>query len=180
MPYFLLLLCVLFFQVNAAIGQEVQVNTSTFQELVVQVRINGTDLPDPSVVLFGVTNDLYAQEQELSAWRIDSNGLPTIEYGGVVYYKVPIAEGTAYVLDEKNLFLQFNAAAERFIARSISYQSASNQGVLTSGFGAFFNYDLSSTSIDSNNFTSAFLEPAVFTPYGVGSSNFFVSHSKCL
>ena len=177
MPYFLLILGALLFQIKAAIGQEVQVNTSAFQELVVQVRINGTDLPDPSVVLFGVTNDLYAQEQELSVWRIDSNGLPTIDYGGSVYYKVPIAEGTTYALDEKNLFLQFNAAAERFISRSMSYQSASNQGTLTSGFGAFFNYDLSSTTIESDNFTSAFLEPAVFTPYGVGSSNFFVSQS---
>lgn len=177
MPYFLLIACALLFQVRASIGQEIQVDTSAFQELVVQVRINGTDLPDPSVVLFGVTNDLYAQEQELSAWRIDSNGLPTIEFGGSTYYKIPIAEGTAYVFDEKNLFLQFNAAAERFIARSMSYQAASNQGTLTSGFGAFFNYDLSSTSIESENFTSAFLEPAVFTPYGVGSSNFFVSRS---
>jgi hypothetical protein len=79
MPYFLLVLCALLLPAKTAIGQEIQVNTSAFQELVVQVRINGTDLPDPSVVLFGVTNDLYAQEQELSVWRIDSNGLPTIE-----------------------------------------------------------------------------------------------------
>jgi outer membrane usher protein len=177
MPYLLLMLCALLFSSKAAIGQEAKPDISAYQELVVQVRINGTDLPDAAVVLFGLTNDLYVQEQELSVWRIDSNGLPTIEYNDSIYYKVPIAEGTSYVLDEKNLFLQFNAAAERFIARSMSYQSASNQGILTSGAGAFFNYDLSNTALDGENFASAFLEPAVFTPFGVGSSNFFVSRS---
>lgn len=177
MQYLLLMFLAMFLSSNLVMGQESLVDTSAFQELVVLVRINGTDLPDSAVVLFGVSNDLYAQEQELSAWRIDSNGLPTLQYNGAVYYKIPIAEGTTYALDQKNLFLQFNAAAEKFIARSMSYQSARNEGILTSGFGAFFNYDLSSTSIDSQNFTSAFLEPAVFTSYGVGSSNFFVSQS---
>jgi outer membrane usher protein len=142
------------------------------QEAILTVTVNGVASATPMTLLRQGTR-LYATAEQLDSWRIAPKGLPTIEREGATYYLVNAIPGAKAEVDETTQELHLTVAPGALKATHLSFAPVAISDKLAGGSGAFINYDVSAESADGHTMLGGVFEAGLFTPHGVGISNFF-------
>jgi outer membrane usher protein len=144
---------------------------SSLQEAILTVTVNGVPSAAP-LTMQRQGGRLYATADQFASWRIATAGLPVIERDGATYYLVNAVPGARVEIDEAAQEVHLTVAPGALKTTRLSYAPVEISDELAGGSGAFVNYDVSAESADGHTSLGAVFEVGVFTPKGVGISNF--------
>jgi outer membrane usher protein len=141
------------------------------EPVILDVTVNGVPGGEPVLLLKDAGGRLYASREALARWRIRFAG-PGFTRDGIVYYPLGGVSGLVGKLVEADQTLHLTAEARLLEPTSLSYQATDPGPMTPSAVGGFLNYDLLGMVADGEVTLSGAVELGVFTPLGVGVSNF--------
>jgi len=141
------------------------------QESLVTVRLDGASASEPLLLLRDGTR-IYATGKQLAEWRIKAADLPSLSHNGQRYFLLNAIAGIKLSIDETKQELSLSVPSAQLELTRISYGKVPLGDEVTSGSGAFVNYDVSAQVIDGEKSVAGVFEAGVFTGPGVGLSNF--------
>lgn len=156
----------------ASPGAPSSVVGGALEHALLTVSVNGAPAGDPIALLRGPGNSLYAPESALAAWRLGAAAAPAITRDGVRYVSLGAIPGLTLDLVEATQTLTITADPRLLGRTRLSYAPVELGEEVTSGTGAFLNYDLSGQFADRATTLGGALEAGIFTAFGVGISAF--------
>jgi outer membrane usher protein len=144
---------------------------ATMEAVILDVTVNGVRGGEPVLLLKDAGGRLYAPREALTRWRIRL-GEPGFTQEGIAYYPLSGGSGLVSKIVEADQTLHLTADARLLEPTSFSYQATHPGPMTPSAVGGFLNYDLLGLVADGGVMLSGAVELGMFTPFGVGVSNF--------
>jgi outer membrane usher protein len=150
--------------------------SSTFEELVLEVRVNSQETAEMLVVLRDADGQFWFDQRDLDRLRVHVPGNNTHEQGGQSYYALTSVLGVQSQFDELTAMLQLQLPAAMFSRSELQVVQKAAKPLLPAAIGTFLNYQLSAEHAFGNFDTGVYAELGFFSPWGVVSSTQTVRH----
>jgi outer membrane usher protein len=144
---------------------------AVFEAALLEVSVNGASMGEPVPMLKAPDGTLYAPETALAAWRL-KHGAPSLTHEGKSYYALNAIPGVRFELVEATQTLLITAAPEMLERTQLAHATADIGPMTPRATGGFLNYELLGELADDSVSLNGAIEVGVFTPVGVGVSNF--------
>jgi len=146
----------------------------TPQEALLLVDINQQRLDETVLMLRGPQGEVLVSGEDLSRWRLRRPEVAPTPHLGALYYPLAAIRGLLYRVDEAQQTLVIEAPPAAFLPTTGSAAPDEPPVPDRPSPGMFLNYDLLAEQADGITESSGLIEAGLFTPHGIGISNFVV------
>ena len=149
-----------------------------YQELLLDVVMNGVKVADSTLVLRGADGSLFASSTDLQRWRIRAPQAGSVAHAGQSFAPLAGITGLQSRLDESRLRLEIEVPADALVTTVESAAAGLAPKPVRPGLGGFFNYNLFGQRFAGDTQASGLFEGGVFNAYGVGTVGFTASNTS--
>ncbi len=151
----------------AAMAAAPQPGPEAFTEAVLQVTINGEQLPTALVVRRDSDGTLLVKADDLKALRLKTPVSGALLVNGQRYYRIGREIGATVVFDAATQSVDLTLPPQAFVATRARVASPDTTPPASAQLGAFVNYDLSAERSSHQSSAGGFLEFGLFGSQGV-------------
>ena len=156
----------------AAFAQSAELSQATaYEELVLEVRVNGQDLNEMLVVLRDESGGYWLDAADFARLRLNPPLAPAHEQGQRRYLPLSALRGAQLSVDASLSRLDLQAPAGAFLEQRMAAPNSARDAPAPAATGMFANYQLSAQRIGSENSGGAYAELGLFSNYGVLTSS---------
>jgi outer membrane usher protein len=148
------------------------------EEAWLAVSLNGQQSDDIALFLRTRTGRILAPASQVKTWRLRAPPQAIMTHGGEQYISLDALPGLSYSIDEEKQLLVIKAPARLFEPVALTFSNEDAAHPPESPVGAFFNYDLVGSHVNSQTALTASLEASVFGPAGAGVTEYLVRHES--
>lgn len=138
-----------------------------FAEAVLQVTINGEQLPTALVVRRDSDGTLLVKASDLKALRLRTPVSGAMLVNGQRYYRIGRELGATVTFDDATQSVDLSLPPQAFVATRTRVAPAGPAPTVTTQLGAFVNYDVSAERTSYQSSAGGFLELGLFGSKGV-------------
>ncbi len=150
-----------------------QAGPEAFTESVLQVTINGEQLPTALVVRRDSDGTLLIKASDLKALRLKTPLTGAMLVNGQRYFRIGGEIGATVNFDDATQSVDLNLPPQAFLASRTNLKTADTAPKVDAQLGAFVNYDISAERSSSQSSVGGFLELGVFGAKGVLTATAF-------
>ena len=144
---------------------------AAYEELVLEVRVNGQDLNEMLVVLRDESGGYWLDAADFARLRLNPPIATAHEQGQRRYLPLSALRGAQLSVDASLSRLDVQAPAGAFLEQRIAAPNLARDAPAPAATGMFANYQLSAQRIGSENSGGAYAELGLFSNYGVLTSS---------
>jgi outer membrane usher protein len=146
------------------------------EEVWLAVSLNGQQSDDIALFLRTRTGRILAPASQVKAWRLRAPSQAVMTHEGEQYIALDALAGLSYSIDEEKQILVIKAPARLFESVALTFSNKDAAPLPKSPVGAFLNYDLVGSHVNSQTALAASLEASVFGPAGAGVTEYLLRH----
>ena len=133
--------------------------------MLLAVKVNGATMP-PTLVLVRADGGVSVRRSQLATWRIAPIASSESLRDSESFVSLDTLSGTAYAIDAANQLLVIDTAPSSFVPTVIGNGQRHAVMPPAAPLGGFFNYDLTTQSVDHRMFAGGLFEAVAFGPFG--------------
>jgi outer membrane usher protein len=146
------------------------------EEAWLAVSLNGQQSDEIALFLRTGKGHILAPASQIKAWRLLTPPRAVMTYEGEPYIPLDALPGLSYSVDEDKQVLVIKAPARLFESVALTFSNQDSAHPPKPPFGAFLNYDLVGSHVNSQTSFAGSLEASVFGPVGAGVTQYLVRH----
>lgn len=144
--------------------------STSFEETLLGVRLNGQNLSETILVLQRKDGRVLISGKDLARWRIHRPESPAETYQNEPYYFLDVLGSVTHRVEVSAQLLQVDVSPENFLPSVFNAFPSAVESPRMPSAGGFFNYDISARHSQGESIVGTQLEMGIFGGGGVGTT----------